>query len=563
MINNLKREDIVGVECRFAVHCPMPQNERRDLHVVKQVIHTKDGHKIPHIRLIWDYQRSFYVTNKGAQNHQQKKEWELLSNLKEYKTTQTKLIQSIANAVGEPYFRGSLRMLCRNPYIYGADIKSTALIKHDYAVRYPNLTTKYSVACFDVETNVLDGSDDIIMATLSFGSRVITAVDARFVQGHANPEQKVMERMHKYLGQYVEKRKINYEIVFVDSEVKIIEACFKRAHEWKPDFVAIWNIMFDMKRVLRALEKAGIDPKDIFSDPSVPYEYRFFNFKEGSKQKLTASGKYSPVKPSAQWHVVQCPSSFYFIDAMCSYKQIRTGEPEEQSYSLNAILNQNLGIRKLSFKECELLSGIEWHAEMQSRYPFEYIVYNVFDCISMEELDEKTNDLSISLPSMAKFSDFENFKSQPRRLVDDLHFVCLENGYAIATTSNEMTVEEDDDVLDLHDWIVTLKAFLVADNGLRVIEENKNISTNIRGHVGDLDVKAAYPTNETVFNISKETTATELCSIEGIPEEIHRAQGINLSAGHTNAVEFTTVMFKAPSLDTLLEAYKQNKNKII
>jgi hypothetical protein len=58
-----------------------------------------------------------------------------------------------------------------------------------------------------------------------------------------------------------------------------------------------------------------------------------------------------------------------------------------------------------------------------------------------------------------------------------------------------------------------------------------------------------------VFNISKETTKKELVSIEGVGEYVRRMQGINLSAGATNSVEFCSAMFGMPSLDKMLEAF--------
>lgn len=74
-----------------------------------------------------------------------------------------------------------------------------------------------------------------------------------------------------------------------------------------------------------------------------------------------------------------------------------------------------------------------------------------------------------------------------------------------------------------------------------------------------LDVSASYPNGECVFNISKETTKKELISIEGVSEHTRRMQGINLSAGASNAVEFTTGMFKMPTMIQWLEAYRNNE----
>ena len=68
------------------------------------------------------------------------------------------------------------------------------------------------------------------------------------------------------------------------------------------------------------------------------------------------------------------------------------------------------------------------------------------------------------------------------------------------------------------------------------------------------------PNGGAVFNISKETTRKELVEIEGISEYTRRMQGINLSAGQTNAVEVCVGLFNMPTLDTLLEAFVIDQN---
>jgi hypothetical protein len=59
-----------------------------------------------------------------------------------------------------------------------------------------------------------------------------------------------------------------------------------------------------------------------------------------------------------------------------------------------------------------------------------------------------------------------------------------------------------------------------------------------------------------VFNISKETTKRELVSIDGIQPYTQKMQGINLSAGHTNAVEFCCTMLQFPQLKDLLNDFE-------
>ena len=80
-------------------------------------------------------------------------------------------------------------------------------------------------------------------------------------------------------------------------------------------------------------------------------------------------------------------------------------------------------------------------------------------------------------------------------------------------------------------------------------------------HVADLDVTASYPNGEVAFNISKKTTLKELCFIEGVDEVSRRQQGINLSGGQTNAIEFVQVMFSAPTHAQLLAGFREDRAK--
>lgn len=74
-----------------------------------------------------------------------------------------------------------------------------------------------------------------------------------------------------------------------------------------------------------------------------------------------------------------------------------------------------------------------------------------------------------------------------------------------------------------------------------------------------LDVSAAYPSNQIVFNVSKETTKKEICKIVGVNEYVYRLENINISGGHTNAVSYCNTMFNFPTLPKLLEHFN-NKN---
>lgn len=445
--------DIAAIECRFATYSrSTDEGDYSDYHFIKEVIHNKDGTSKPNTRGIVNYKRPFWITKKGMQNHKDKKEWEHVENLIEFKSTQSELTHSVAKALGTPWFKGNLKKLQASPYVYGTDISSTAIIKQTYADKWEK-RTKYSVAVFDTETDVLHGTGEIMMATVSYKTRLITVIQKKFLEGQSNAVERIRKLADTILAKYITERGIGIEIAVVNTEIDIVKMCMAKAHEWMPDFLAVWNIEFDMEKIISACERARVNIADILNDPKVPAKYRHFKFKKGPAKKTTASGLVMSIPPAARWHAVISPASFTWIDAMCTYKHTRIGEPEEPSYSLDAILKLKAKISKLKFEQANELSGLAWHQFMQQKYPLEYVVYNMFDCISMEILDEVTKDLSLSLPTFTGCSDFGDFKSQPKRTSDKLHWFCLNNKRVVGSVSDEMSNDFDEQTVSLSNWI--------------------------------------------------------------------------------------------------------------
>ena len=478
---------VKGYECKFVTYIPNKDPYRDDYYIVKENIHYTDGSIKPNIRVIKNYQRPFWVTKKSYQNHQSKKEWEKKERLTEFQCKDSEFGRKVAKALGKEYLTDqSIRSLSRSPYLYGTDIKSTSLIKHDYSVKFPDLVTNNTICAFDIETDVSDDNmGKVIIISACMKDKVVCVINKDFILGIPDVERKVREKISKYIGDYIDKRKMKVYIEIESGELKTVQKVFEYIHKWKPDFLSIWNINFDLPKIVEALQRNDVDPADVFSDPSLPDHLKYFHYREGPSIKVKANGDTISLKPADRWHVAKCSSSFYFIDAMCVYRLVRLGIQEKPSYSLDSILDEELGIRKLSFKEADNYSGLQKHKFLQTNYKAEYIVYNIFDTISMLELEEKTNDLSQSISVISGFSDFSNFNSQPRRIVDQLHFDMLELDHVMGSTADNIREDVDDQTLPLTGWIITLAPHLIVDNGISMISEDKNIKSNVRLYVSD------------------------------------------------------------------------------
>lgn len=437
-----------------------------------------------------------------------------------------------------------------------------------------NKFTPFNVAVFDIETNMFSKEEETIVASLSYKDKMITTIKRDWIGNIPDLENKLRKKFDFYLGDMrigknkpkdgeEDKRPIvgerikEWEIVVCDTAGECIKKCFDKAHEWSPDIIAIWNIDFDLPHCVRDLERDGLDPKDVFCDPWVPAHLRHFKYNQG-KAFRAKKGKDMPLKPAQRWHWVDCPASFWFVDAMQAYYIIRIAQADKPSYALDYILDLELGARKLKFTELDDVSASskEWHEKMQAKWKLEYIIYNTFDVISVEYVDEKTFDLAVSMPGGCGISHFKDFNSQPRREWDEIQTFLLERGM-VGGNGKGIRKPTDDLQISTDDWINTLPAHMMPLTRSVFYEETNLLYTKIRTHCADLDITSAYPSNTVALNISQSTTVSELIDIQGVCELVRRNEGLNMSGGPTNAIGVMTNLFGCPQLDELSDMFAE------
>jgi len=546
---------IIGRECKFVIHLPEVKGLRDDTHFIKEVLHYDDKTTKINLQTIKNFKRPFYVTKPHFQNHKQKKEFELESRVNTYYSTQSRLANNIAVRIGKNgYFKNSMRDVVDNQFLYGVDIKSTSIIKKIYQEKYPDCNTESTVCALDIENDIDTGVISII--SIAMYDKLYTVINKSLVDGIKDIDSKLKDLYDKWMPDTdIIKGCTKREYDIFDNELELIINIFKKVHEWQPDFLAIWNINYDLPVMMRVLDKYGVKHEDVFSDPSLPDKFKYFRYKEGQKQRVTESGRVMAINPEQQWHYAYCTSSFIFIDAMCAYSYVRVGQAAVPGgYGLDNVLKHNKINTKLKFDDDNKYKGADWHKYMVKNKPLEYIIYNQYDILSMLELENKTKDLTTSLPILAGISDFDIFNSGPKKIVDGLHFFYLQNKRVLGTKPSKIV---DDKVLGLDNWIITLPAYRLIDNGIKCIAEDGDIQTNIRCHVYDIDAVSSYPSDGVACNISKQTTKKEIVSIKGKRKEDFMYDNINLFSGAVNSVEYCTSMFNFPQLIDLAEEIKK------
>lgn len=577
---------LIGREYVFSIYLPKTDDEGNDFHFVKEQVHYQVGDKvetIPEIKIIKNYIRPVYFTNTNLRTHKDKREFEHLDNLTRLDVRQCEVQKTVAKMIGEPWSNKRLRELCKSPYVYGADIPSNLFLRKElYTNKYPKLNSARTVAMFDTETDVIDGIGDIIITSAAFKNKLVVGVQKRKLVGYDSPKSLFYANAKKHLAQHIEKHNLEIEFFIAETEIELLFKTFEFIHKWKPDFLAIWNMNFDIPKVITACENAGVNPSDLLCDPRLKKEHRHCHYQQGQTKRITISGKEAPIRTANQWHTLELTASFYVIDAMCVYRRIRGGA-ELPSYSLDSILTKELGLKKLNIPEAEKFKKIKWHQFMQEKKIFDYMSYGAFDSFSMILLDLKTKDLSGTFFNLCNITLFKEYASQTKRLRDNFYFFGLERlnivlgslgpkklkqikKQAVSEINEDIFSGDDSEkeetpdwkTLDRKNWIVTLRAFMCV-LGLPLIEEDSSVKTLIRTHVYDSDVVSSYPSCTLVCGVSKKTTRKEIIKIGDIPENVFRMQNLNFIFGVTNSLEYSQTMFGFPKFEEADNLFKQYK----
>lgn len=591
----ITKDDIESYECKHVTYTEDGQGN--DLLTVKEYIHLKDGRSIPNVRRVHNFKRDFWVTLPQYQNHKDKKEWEKVGYLQKYTTNQSKLVEQIVRVTGKGRLNARMQHLARNQYLYGADIGTPALLKNMYQTRWKDSFKPNRVCVLDTETDVIAEDDSIILCTITMKDKVyVTArrdwveslgddvekciIEEAFKQRPYTPEEQAdidaqvaagkKPKLPFRLDEVLKKRDVTIDVGIFDTDTEMVVSCIERLHVWRPDFVTFWNMDFDISRILEALTIRGgftnEDLADLFSDPCVPKPFRKFHYKRDNPLKRKDDGSFENKANYDMWNTIECPASFYFIDSMCVYRKIRLAAGKLPSYKLDAIMKRHLNMGKIYSK----LDGVSardgtlpWHIQMQTHQKIAYILYNIFDCIGLEMLDENILDLNTQISILSKMSEYSIFHSNPRKTADALHFHCLKNGYVVGTCSDRMEDENDKLLPGKENWILALPCHMMVDNGIPMIKELPNVKSMIRLFVFDADIVSTYPNGEIAMNLSKQTTMMEVCRVRGLKLSDQQLLGINVTGGPSNAVKIMTEVCKMPKPHEFYMMYLDQKRKVV
>lgn len=412
------------VIARQFIHSCHVKTKTESAVIVKEKLKMEDGTLVPNIQLFENPRRSFYITQPKHRSYNFKPEYELISKLDKYTVYDNELNFELAKILnlGPGFHRSS--QLFKSPYIFGADISIEALIKMRYMNNYPENDILPSIGYLDIETSI--DTDQIILISYLHDNVVHVAIlnSFFFEEKDSNripiDQNELLSFINTTLEGRVRDIKFTYDIKVFDHEVKMIAWIAKNIHDSMIDYISIWNMNFDIPRILNCLFKHNVNASAIFHNPKISPQYRYLKYYEDKQKKAHFTLK---------WHWMYSSCGSQFVDSMGLYSQNRRTQGFLDKYTLDNVLEKEIQMGKLP-----LISGS--HVIMQRHHFKEYIVYNIFDVIGLKFLEEKVKDFT-SMHMLIGPSPVSRYASQTTRSTNDMYYDLINKGMVLSAKSED------------------------------------------------------------------------------------------------------------------------------
>ena len=549
-----------------------------DAVIVKVHSYDNDNNCVPELKIFRNLKRSFYVSKKAIQEeHDEKREWEDINNLDKYIVHNTDLPRQVFKSLNGYYPKGrvSMRQLGSSPYLYGADISIETLVKNNLNDKFNKSNIKpkpLTRGMFDTESSMLKGNyGELIMATINHENMIYTSIlksNFFYIDENGNKKPGNIKDLEKLATEslipdniFVSNKakelanKANFKLHFhiADKSIDILRWIFEKMHKNKTDFMGVWNLSFDIKLVIKTCEDAGVDPAELLCAPELDKEYKKVRFQEAFRKPSEHI--------SRKWDWLYAPSHTQWYDSMCLYSILRIVSGFEISYSLDNILRVNkISDGKLKFKEkiinSEEMSTADWHRHMQTKHPYEYIIYNIFDVMGLQVMEWVNND-SPALHTLMNQSSLQNFSKQTRRSADTMYFECLKKNKVVATTS----VGKDLNLGVIKEGGAVLSPDRTYGMGSYSISDTPNLITYVLRHVNDIDLTAIYPRCLIGLNVSRETRISSVLSIKNKTNASIQKLHSGIISLEANSVLIGKEFFNLPGYEEMNELLKKELNK--
>lgn len=510
------------------------------------------------LKQITDPKRKVYITKPEYRTHRYKKESEEIAKCNCYSIPDRTLVPFLQEKLFPPDSKEahskwmSKKKVCSSPYVYGVDITVEALARHRYEEHQVHHVTPITMGSLDIESSMLHSDKRTNCITVICDRKIYTAALEEFMwkyPGGNIKKEKVkatLEDFNKMVYPVLEHHfgklwtENNFEIIakVCLTEEELYRFIFNAIQEDEPDYIFAWNMGYDVPQIIKRMESLNLDPRDYFCSKALPKSRQYLRYYEDKKQVSHIVLK---------WNWLHCTSMTQWLDAMALYGQVRKQKPKESSYSLTAVMENLLGVKKLD------LEGHS-HQYMQEYEFIKYWIYNIADALLVQLGGWKTKDYD-ALYQLTEHSTLMDFAKQTVMLCNDYHWVLLDDARVFATTGASMTGPYDHLLNKVGGAVLDAKN--VVDMGVKCIAERPNDMTNVLLYVADDDYEALYPNWKIACAIAKENKSATLVSIDGMDASAVEPLSSALSDIKENAVWIGSTYFHLSNFTQMEEEIRK------
>jgi len=272
-----------------------------------------------------------------------------------------------------------------------------------------------------------------------------------------------------------------------DDEFTLIKDFFDRINEDKSDYVLAWNSRFDYltlyNRLKWLLAGSNIFPEDIMCPKDFPIKDVYFKLDESPESQNDFSSRFDTFKIYG-WSI--------WMDMMCLYANITRPNGKKDSYSLDAIGEEETGMTKEDLSE----DGTNIKTACYDNYT-KFFKYSAVDSLLLALIVKKTGfvELLHMIVMMTRTRPIKALKKTVC-LRNFAEFFYNMNGYSISNNHSYLTPQNEG----------IAGAFVAKYDLVEKISEINGIPTNkIFELLIDMDLTALYPSITQAYNISPST----------------------------------------------------------
>lgn len=370
----------------------------------------------------------------------------------------TELNKSIAEKTGNiEFYKANLAnrnksenaKLHTDPRVFFSDTNIEDHYRFKFAQTYSNEITKLNKGFFDIEVDGKWAAGDFVemgecaINCVSFHDDKSNKVFTFILRDKRNPQIQQLEdewKSGKFSKNEIKEFVINsvggknkakkyglvdtdYELLFYDVEIQLIQALFGIMHLCSPDFILGWNSSaFDLNYIIARIYKLGYDPADIMCDQSWPIKVVKNYVDERNINELAERGDYTFISGLP-----------VFIDQMIQYASRRKSKiGSYKSFKLDDIGLLEAGVQKLDYHHItNSVTELPW-LDFKT-----FVLYNIMDVVVQKCIESKTQDLEyISAKCIANNTIYRKGHRQTVYLVNRMANDWYKMGYIIGNNVN-------------------------------------------------------------------------------------------------------------------------------